>query len=226
MGYFQNTHEILQELNISWENLSKQIQLKIWDLKIEGSEGNHGVLEFGGSGVCFQGCSLALDHMIACWMHSYLDCYFQEIPSKAQRKVFTSFDFAFLMKGLKILRFNDEAEGGLNNEWDWKGWLRIYLELNDRPKILEQLSDQSGGFLKHLDLLVEENLLNVVSRDLYISSQSGHNNMFFCSQVASEEEVYKMSILQSLLLSLNLLLPKCKQNAQGWNLIALGLYKI
>ena len=53
MGCFQNTHEILQELNISWENLSKQIQSKIWDLKIEGSEGNHSVLEFGGSGVHF-----------------------------------------------------------------------------------------------------------------------------------------------------------------------------
>ena len=127
---------------------------------------------------------------------------------------------------MKILRFNDESEGGLNNEWDRKGWLRIYPELNDRPKILEQLSDQSGGFLKHLDLLVEENLLNVVSGDLYISSQSGHNDTFFCSQVASEEEVYKMSILQSLLLSLNLLLPKCKQNARGWNLIALGLHEI
>ena len=25
MGCFQNAHEILQELNISWENLSKQI---------------------------------------------------------------------------------------------------------------------------------------------------------------------------------------------------------
>ena len=35
-----------------------------------------------------------------------------------------------------------------------------------------------------------------------------------------------MLSLQSLLLSLNLLLPKCKQNAQGWNLIALGLHKI
>ena len=155
-----------------------------------------------------------------------MDRYFQEIPSEAQRKAFTSFDFAFLTKGLKILQFNDESEGGLNNEWDRKGWLRIYPELNDRPKILEQLSDQSGGFLKHLDLLVEENLLNVVSGDLYISSQSGHNDTFFCSQVASEEEVYKMSILQSLLLSLNLLLPKCKQNARGWNLIALGLHEI
>ena len=66
MGCFQNAHEILQELNISWENLSKQIQSKIWDLKIEGSEGNQGVFEFGGSGVCFQGCLLTLDHMIAC----------------------------------------------------------------------------------------------------------------------------------------------------------------
>ena len=98
--------------------------------------------------------------------------------------------------------------------------------MNDRPKILEQLSDQSGGFLKHLDLLVEENLLNIVSEDLYISSQSGHNDTFFCSQVISEEEIYEMSIFQSLLLSLNLLLPKCKQNAQGWNLIALGLHEI
>ena len=92
-------------MNISWKNLSKQIQLKIWDLKIEESEGNHSVLEFGGSGVHFQGCSL------------------QEISSKAQRKTFTSFDFAFLMKRLKILQFDDELEGGLNNEWDWKGWL-------------------------------------------------------------------------------------------------------
>ena len=66
MGHFQNACEILQELNISWENLSKQIQSKICDLKIEGSEGNHGVLEFGGSGVRFQGCFLASDHMIAC----------------------------------------------------------------------------------------------------------------------------------------------------------------
>ena len=98
--------------------------------------------------------------------------------------------------------------------------------MNDRPKILEQLSDQSGGFLKHLDLLVGENLLNVVSGDLYILFWSGHNDMFFCSQVASEEEVYEMSILQSLLLSLNLLLPKCKQNAWGWNLIALGFHEI
>ena len=53
IGHFQNVYEILQELNISWENLSKQIQLKIWDLKIEGSEGNYSVLEFGGSVVCF-----------------------------------------------------------------------------------------------------------------------------------------------------------------------------
>ena len=67
--------------------------------------------------------------------------------------------------------------------------------------------------MKHLDLLIEENLLNIVSVNLYISSQSGHNDMFFCSQVASEEEIYEMSIFQSLLLSLNLLLPKCKQNA-------------
>ena len=66
MGCFQNACEILQELNISWENLSKQIQSKIWDLKIEGSEGNHGVLEFGGSGVRFRGRPLAPDHMIAC----------------------------------------------------------------------------------------------------------------------------------------------------------------
>ena len=117
-------------------------------------------------------------------------------------------------------------KGGLNNKWNQKGWLQIYSELNDRSKILEQLSNQSGGFLKHLDLLIEENLLNVVFEDLSISSQSGHNNTFFCSQVALEEEIYKMSILQSLLLFLNLLLPKCKQNAQGWNLIALGLYKI
>ena len=64
MGCFQNTHEILQELNISWENLSKQIQSKIQDLKIEGSEGNHGVLKFGGSGVHFRGCPLAPDYMI------------------------------------------------------------------------------------------------------------------------------------------------------------------
>ena len=166
------------------------------------------------------------------WSHdcmlnaSYLDHYFQEVPSEAQRKVFTSFDFAFLTKGLKILQFNNELEGGLNNKWNQKGWLWIYPELNDRPKILEQLSDQSGGFLKHLNLLVEENLLNIISADLSILFQSGHNDMFFCSQVASEEEVYKMSILQSLLLSLNLLLPKCKQNAWGWNLIALGLHKI
>ena len=63
------------------------------------------------------------DHMIACQIHSYLDHYFQEIPSEAQRKAFTSFDFAFLMKGLKILQFDNESEGGLNNKWDQKGWL-------------------------------------------------------------------------------------------------------
>ena len=125
-------------------------------------------------------------------MHSYLDCYFQEVPSEAQRKAFTSFDFAFLMKGLKILWFDNKAEGGLNNEWNWKDWLWIYLELNDRPKILEQLSDQSDGFLKHLNLLIEENLLNIISENLYILFQSDYNDMFFCSQVASEEKVYEI----------------------------------
>ena len=35
-----------------------------------------------------------------------------------------------------------------------------------------------------------------------------------------------MSIIQSLLLSLNLFLPKCKQNARRWNLIALRLHEI
>ena len=66
MGHFQNTCKILHELNISWENLLKQIQLKIYDLKIEGSEGNHSVLKFGGSGVHFQGHFLAFDYMITC----------------------------------------------------------------------------------------------------------------------------------------------------------------
>ena len=152
-------------------------------------------------------CTWSHDYMLNA---SYLNYYFQEISSEAQRKAFTSFDFAFLMKGLNILQFDDESKGGLNNKWDWKDWLWIYLELNDRSKILEQLSDQSNGFLKHLNLLVEENLLNVVSGDLYILSQSGYNDMFFYSQVTSEEKIYKMSILQSLLLSLNFLLPKCK----------------
>ena len=79
------------------------------------------------------------------------------------------------------------------------------------------MTEKSSGFLKHLNLLVEENLLNVISGDFFILFQSGYNDMFFCSQVASKEEVYEMSILQSLLLSLNLLL---------WNLIALGLHEI
>ena len=91
---------------------SKSIQSKIWDLKIEGSEGNHGVLEFGGSGVRFRGCFLAPDHMIARWMHSTWIVTSRRFPLKLKERPSPPLILLFWQKDWKSFSSMMSQKGG------------------------------------------------------------------------------------------------------------------
>jgi hypothetical protein len=224
---FVTAYEMMLKSLFCWSVIREEVVARLASLSKTQSAGKHGEQKLGGKSVHYRSSSKGpeakvypgrphfTDFTLVKKLLDHLDSYFSE-----NRPIGEFFDSDICPSCEPVFVPFDDTHKPLpsKNPRDKDGWEKII------PKEAPCFSDLTSPDMNtHLDVLHAAQLLDEYQGSLVLKSKSGMRDMFFLEEVANKGEVYQISVLQGLLILLNLLLSK--HNERGFSMVATGIFE-